>query len=512
MLKQVLPTVKYAIGKPVTMFQEKRMFHRTRSLFKNSLINENDEDENCSPERTEMSLIEPRKNSEEEIDDIVSPRVPKFIPEVLSIPVTRRPLFPGFYKTISIRNSLVANRIAKEFKKGKSYLGIFLSKHERDSDVITDLNEIYSIGVLSQLVNISILENKTATAIVLPQRRIFAKSIKSNNSVTRMVVENYPDEPYSKKSKVLKAISQEIFSVLTDIAKLNPFFKEHILHHNVTGNVFEDPAKLADFVAILTSGESAELQDVLESSDIEDRLRKSLVLLKKELVNAQLQNEIARDIESKMSETQRKFFLNEQHKIIKKELGLESNSKEKAVEEFKRKSETLVFPQNVKDVFEEELSKFSSMESSSPDYNLTKNYLTWITQLPWGIHSEECFDYQVAKKILDEDHFGLDDIKDRILEFIAIGKLKGSIQGKIICFVGPPGTGKTSIGKSIARALNRKYYRFSVGGLTDVAEIKGHRRTYIGAGPGKFMQALKITGNENPLILIDEGIGYLIFS
>ena len=167
----------------------------------------------------------------------------------------------------------------------------------------------------------------------------------------------------------------------------------------------------------------------------------------------------------------------EQLKGIKKELGLESDGKDKMVEKFKEKAATLNMPEAVSKVFDEEISKLQHLEPAASEFNVTRNYLDWLTQIPWGRHSEENFDIPHAVQVLDEDHYGLKDVKDRILEFLAVGKLRGTVEGKILCFVGPPGVGKTSIGKSIARALNRQFYRFSVGGLTDVAEIKGHRRT-----------------------------------
>lgn len=161
-------------------------------------------------------------------------------------------------------------------------------------------------------------------------------------------------------------------------------------------------------------------------------------------------------------------------------------------------------PESVKDIIDEELNKLGFLEPSSSEFSVTRNYLDWLTMIPWGKHSDETLDIDLAVQVLDEDHYGMKDVKDRVLEFIAVGSLRGDVQGKILCFVGPPGVGKTSIAKSIARSLHREYYRFSVGGLHDVAEIKGHRRTYIGAMPGKPIQCLKKTATSNPLVLIDE--------
>ncbi|KAI7255954.1 ATP-dependent protease La [Hortaea werneckii] len=221
-------------------------------------------------------------------------------------------------------------------------------------------------------------------------------------------------------------------------------------------------------------------------------------------MNAQLSSKISKDVESKIQKRQREYWLMEQMKGIRRELGLETDGKDKLVESFKEKANKLAMPEQVKKVFDEEVNKLAHLEPAASEFNVTRNYLDWLTQIPWGQRSAENFGIQNARTVLDEDHHGLKDVKDRILEFIAVGKLRGTVEGKILCMVGPPGVGKTSIGKSIARALNRQYYRFSVGGLTDVAEIKGHRRTYVGALPGRIIQALKKCQTENPLVLIDE--------
>lgn len=315
------------------------------------------------------------------------------------------------------------------------------------------------------------------------------------------------DLPYSKKNPTVRAVTSEIVSVFKDIASLNPLFRDQIASFSMSqaaANVFEEPGKLADFAAAVSAGEPEELQQVLETLSIEERLQKALLVLKKELMNAQLQNKISKEVESKIAKRQREYYLMEQMKGIKKELGIESDGKDKLVEGFKERAEKLAMPDSVKKVFDEEINKLAHLETAASEFNVTRNYLDWLTQIPWGKRSRENYNIVHAKKVLDEDHYGLKDVKDRILEFIAVGKLRGTVEGKILCLAGPPGVGKTSIGKSIARALDREFYRFSVGGLTDVAEIKGHRRTYVGAMPGKVIQALKKVQTENPLILIDE--------
>jgi len=247
------------------------------------------------------------------------------------------------------------------------------------------------------------------------------------------------------------------------------------------------------------------LQSILEEKNPEIRLHKSLSLLHKERQVMKLQVEISKKVEEKMTDAQRKYFLMEQLKSIKKELGMEYDDKDAIIQKYTKKMSSYPnIPKDVKDVFDIEIEKLTTLEKNSGEFNITRSYLDWITSIPWGVEGEDRFDIASARKILDSDHYGMDDVKDIILQFIAIGKLKGTIQGKILCLVGPPGVGKTSIASSIAKALNRKFNRFSVGGLGDVSEIKGHRRTYVGAMPGKLIQCLKKVQTMNPLILIDE--------
>ncbi|CAM9505331.1 unnamed protein product [Chrysoparadoxa australica] len=287
--------------------------------------------------------------------------------------------------------------------------------------------------------------------------------------------------------------------------KLNPLIREHMALFR--GRIdMQDPFRLADFAAAITTANGHEMQMVLEQMNVEERLRMALELLSKERELSKVQAEIQKQVEEKMSSTQRKMLLQAQLQNIKKELGLEKDDREQLLKTYAERlagfEESLV--PEVNQAIKNEMEKLSSLEKNSPEFNVTRSYLDWLTLLPWDTSSTENFDLAEANRILDEDHYGLEDIKERILEFIAVGKLKGSVHGKILCFVGPPGVGKTSIGKSIARALNRKFYRFSVGGLSDVSEIKGHRRTYVGAMPGKLIQCLKLSGTNNPLVLIDE--------
>ncbi|XP_034656482.1 lon protease homolog, mitochondrial isoform X4 [Drosophila subobscura] len=325
-------------------------------------------------------------------------------------------------------------------------------------------------------------------------------------------VENVKQSAFKQTNEV-KALTQEIIKTLRDIITMNPLYRESLhqmLHQNQ--RVVENPVYLCDLGASLSSGDPEELQNILEESDIPKRLQLSLTLLKKELELSKLQAKIGREVEEKVKQQHRKYILHEQLKVIKKELGIEKDDKDAIGEKYKEKLKDKIVPTSIQQVIDEELTKLNFLESHSSEFNVTRNYLDWLTSLPWGITSTENLCLEKAEEILTHDHYGMEDIKKRILEFIAVSSLKGTTQGKILCFHGPPGVGKTSIARSIARALNREYFRFSVGGMTDVAEIKGHRRTYVGAMPGKLIQCLKKTKTENPLVLIDEvdkiGKGY----
>lgn len=502
---------------------------------------------------------------------IQKPSVPEIYPQVMAIPIAKRPLFPGFYKAINVRDPNVAAAIQEAYRRGQPYVGAFLFKDETaDKDTIENREDVHDVGVFAQITSAFPVngETESLTVVLYPHRRIRMSKLippipaseqagpvtidvmepkdqpskeqgspeKSGDVVasfeesstppqSREVqpyeptsflrdyrvsiadVENIMDQKYDVKSPVLRAVTSEIVSVFREVAQLNHLFRDQISTFALTqsaGNVHEDPAKLADFAGAVSTGEVRELQDVLETMNIEERLQKALMVLKKELMNAQLQSKISKDVENKIQKRQREYWLMEQMKGIRRELGIESDGKDKMVEKFREKGSKLAMPEAVKKVFDEELSKLAHLEPAASEFNVTRNYLDWLTQIPWGQQSAENFGIKNAMTVLDEDHHGLKDVKDRILEFIAVGKLRGTVEGKILCLVGPPGVGKTSIGKSIARALNRQYYRFSVGGLTDVAEIKGHRRTYVGALPGRIIQALKKCQTENPLILIDE--------
>uniref|UniRef100_A0A4X2M2X4 Lon protease homolog, mitochondrial n=1 Tax=Vombatus ursinus TaxID=29139 RepID=A0A4X2M2X4_VOMUR len=484
--------------------------------------------------------------------------IPDVFPHLPLIAVTRNPVFPRFIKIIEVKNKKLVELLRRKVRLAQPYAGVFLKRDDNnESDVVENLDEIYHTGTFVQIHEMQDLGDKLRM-IVMGHRRIHINkqldvepeelelenkqktrrktkrakkeaeeeqgakdqvvelviepATSSPDEVLMVEVENVVHEDFQVTEEV-KALTAEIVKTIRDIIALNPLYRESVLQMMQAGQrVVDNPIYLSDMGAALTGAESHELQDVLEETNIPKRLYKALSLLKKEFELSKLQQRLGREVEEKIKQTHRKYLLQEQLKIIKKELGLEKEDKDAIEEKFRERLKELTVPKHVMDVIDEELSKLGLLDNHSSEFNVTRNYLDWLTSIPWGKQSNENLDLVRAKEVLEEDHYGMEDVKKRILEFIAVSQLRGSTQGKILCFYGPPGVGKTSIARSIARALNREYFRFSVGGMTDVAEIKGHRRTYVGAMPGKIIQCLKKTKTENPLILIDEvdkiGRGY----
>lgn len=418
------------------------------------------------------------------------------------MPLNRRPFFPGMAAPIVIEPGSYYEVLKIVAKTDHKCLGLFLTEKEDANIYKIGIKDLHQVGVVARILRIIPMEQGGAQVVLNMEKRVMIeKPIKNKHLIAKV---KYHDDPSVEHlSRELKAYSISIITTIKELLKLNPLFKEELqifLGHSD----FTEPGRLADFAVALTTASREELQDVLETFDIEKRIDKALLLLKKELDISKLQSTINQRIEATISKTQREFFLREQLKAIKKELGMEKDDKTLDVEKFEDRMNKRAIPEEVMKVIREEMDKLSALEIQSAEYGVCRNYVDWLTVVPWGLNSKETHDLKKAEKILEEDHYGLKDIKERILEFIGVGILTGGVKGSIICLVGPPGVGKTSIGKSVARALNRKFYRFSVGGMRDEAEIKGHRRTYIGAMPGKLIQALKYTQTMNPVIMLDE--------
>ncbi len=432
------------------------------------------------------------------------------LPDVIPIiPLIQRPIFPGMMIPIVLSGVDMINSASRIVESDNKIGGVVLIESQQDNKMVGS-QDLYKVGVAIKILRVTPIDDHTLQIMINALNRFTLLEVMRDKPVIEWRVEHYDDNSFEYNTQ-MKAYSMAIISSVKDLIKSNSLFQEE-LKLFLNRFTLENPGKLADFVASMTTADSHELQEVLETFDIRKRVEKVIYLLNKEIELSKLQAKISKQIEQKITKQQKDFFLREQLKEIKKQLGLEKDEKTSEIEKIQERVDKLKLSEEAAKRIDEEMNKIRLLEPNSAEYSVSRNYLDWLTSLPWGIFSEDNYDLKKAKAILDHDHYGLDDIKDRILEFISTGKMKGNISGSIICFIGPPGVGKTSIGKSVAEALNRKFFRFSLGGMRDEAEIKGHRRTYIGAMPGKIIQSLKTVGVANPVIMLDEidkvGISY----
>ena len=419
--------------------------------------------------------------------------------ELPIIPLRPRPSFPGLLIPLALSSPLQIAAVRQAMDRGSQALGLIMVQDLEEKD---SADNLHAVGVAAKVLKIMHSDKDGMHVMVNCLERFTVQEMMSVEKPLMAKV-RYHYAPELSVNPELKAYSMAIISTLKELVQINPLYSEEIKLF-LNRSSLDDPGRLADFAANLTSADGKELQGILETFDVRKRIDRVLVLLKKELEVSRLQTKISSQIEEKISGQQREFFLREQLKAIKKELGLEKEGKTSEIEKFQKRLEKLQINQEAQKVIEDELEKLQLLEPNSPEYTVSRNYLEWLTILPWGVHTRDSYKLARARRILDRDHYGLKDVKERILEFIAVGKMKGDISGSILCLVGPPGVGKTSVGHSIADALNRQFYRFSLGGMRDEAEIKGHRRTYIGAMPGKFIQAMKTAGSANPVLMLDE--------
>ncbi len=428
------------------------------------------------------------------------------LPEKLPIIIIGdRPVFPKMIVPMILEDPRAKRTIVDIAKSSAKYVGIILMRPqaERPANEPLKVEDLYSVGVVAELLRAHQEGPDAPVQVMLSVlERFHVEAILAREPVIMAQV-RYLFESEMTVNEELKAYAVAIISAIRDLTKLNPMFKDELNMFLGRANL-NDPGRLADFASAMTTSSPVELQDILETTSIRQRIEKALLLLKKELDVSRIQVKINQQIEEKVSKQQRDFFLREQLKAIKKELGLAKEGKEAEIEQFRERLKALTLTPEATERIDEEMSKLSLLDPSSPEFNVSRNYLDWLTSLPWGVFTPENYNLKQAEAILNRDHYGLDDVKERILEFLSVGILKGSVSGSILCFVGPPGVGKTSLGRSIAASMGRQFYRFSLGGMRDEAEIKGHRRTYIGAMPGKFIQAMKLCKSLNPLIMLDE--------
>lgn len=418
------------------------------------------------------------------------------------IPVPQRPFFPGQVQPVGMDPDEWAGTIKAVTETSNSVVGLAYVDPSQLNGGDPQPRDFPEIGCVVRLHRPPMMAENPGQFLAQGVRRFRIVRWLSDKPPYRVQVE-YPRSQGDRDSDDVKAYSMAVLQAVKELLPLNPLYSEELRHYIANFNP-NQPSLLADFSAALTTAKGDQLQEILETLPLQSRMQKVLTLLGKEREVAELRGKITEQVNEKVSDQQREFFLREQMKVIQKELGLSKDDRTSDAERFEARLESLILPDAVRERIDDELQKLSVLEPGSPEYGVTRNYLDWATQVPWGLSSEDNLDLKHAATVLDQDHDGLDDVKDRILEFLAVGSFKGEIAGSILLLVGPPGVGKTSIGRSVANALGREFYRFSLGGMRDEAEIKGHRRTYVGAMPGKFVQALKEVKVANPVIMLDE--------
>ncbi len=419
--------------------------------------------------------------------------------KLLLLPIFERPFFPAQVQPLVIDESPWEETFARLAKMDHHLLGLCYAG-EHDEQDKAEPSDFAATGCAVRLHNVVRGNGKIQFIAQGMQRFTIDKWISEKAPFAATV--SYPVDR-TRNTPEIKAYAMALIQAIKELIPLNPLYNEELKNFLNHFNL-NDPSPLADFAAAITTAPGPDLQQILDTVDLQKRMELVLVLLHKELEVARLQAEIRSEVEQKMSKHQREFFLREELKVIQRELGIAKDDKTSDIDEFKERMQARTPPEHVQKRFDEEINKMSILETGSPEYGVTRNYVDWLSAMPWGQYSKDKLSLRTAKTVLNRDHAGLEDIKERILEFLAMGSFRGEIGGSILLFVGPPGVGKTSIGKSIAECLGRKFYRFSVGGMRDEAEIKGHRRTYIGAMPGKLVQALKEVDVSNPVIMLDE--------
>ncbi len=406
-----------------------------------------------------------------------------------------RPIFPGIFTPIMIGNPADV-KVVDEAMAGDGLIGLVMLQNDTESPTIDDL---YKVGTVAKIVKkINLPDGGVNIFISTLKRFRVKKTLNASNPIVAAV--EYLEDEEDDTSEV-KALTRALISEMKQVSENNPLFSEEMRLNMIN---IDHPGKIADFIASILNIDKTEQQRILEILNVRKRMEQVLVFIKKEQELLKIQKKIQKEINEKIEKSQREYFLREELKAIKNELGMTTDAKSSEYQKFRDKLNEIHLDDEVREAVEQELEKFSLMDPNSSEFIVTRNYLDTIVNLPWDKESNNELDMDYARKVLEEDHYGLKDVKDRIMEFLAVRKLRNDTKGSILCLVGPPGVGKTSVGRSIARALGKQFFRFSVGGMRDEAEIKGHRRTYVGAMPGKIIQGLKLVKTKDPVFMIDE--------
>lgn len=435
------------------------------------------------------------------------------LPEtVVIIPIMNSPIFPGMIAPIILSEDKFTPELDQHLLRS-GYVALNLVKQDlknEDGEMIPEeeidlenrdikARDVYKVGVLCKVVKKLKLPDGSVNVLVHGMKRYRAFEFVRETPLIEAKFEVFDD--IIEADEELDAYTRSVINQVKKLSEINPYFNEEMKLAMLNS---PSPGALADLVAFALSLDIPEAQDFLESLVVKKRFGKLLIYLKREKDVADIQKKISDEVNDKVNKYQREYFLREQLKVIRSELGMDEDEKSRDLKRIKDKLETMDMPEQAKKAALEELERLEAIPDSSPEYNVARTYLNWMVDLPWDTSTEDKIDIPAAKKILEKDHYGLEKAKERILEFLAVRKLKPNYDGTILCLAGPPGVGKTSLGKSIAESLGRKFYRFSLGGMRDEAEIKGHRRTYVGAMPGRIIQALKRVEVNNPVIMLDE--------
>ncbi|MFP4644498.1 MAG: endopeptidase La [Spirochaetales bacterium] len=412
------------------------------------------------------------------------------------LPLRGRPVFPGLFVPMMVTEEADL-KVVNESLQNDNYLGLVLTRDEENSEHSAE--DLYEVGTVARIVKKMNLPDGGMNIYVQTLKRFRIKKVLKQSDP--IVVASEQMEDVDTDGDEVKALTRSLIGEMKQVSEDNPMFSEEMRLNMVN---IDEPGKIADFITSMLNVDRAEQQQILETESVRERMEQVLLFIKKEQELMRIQKKIQGQINEKIEKSQREYFLKEQLKAIKEELGMPADSKSSEYQRFKEEIEKLPLPDETRESVEQELEKFNLTEPQSPEFAITRNYLDTVINLPWGEPEPENIDIKEAQKILDEDHYGLEDVKERILEFLAVRNLRKDAKGSIVCLAGPPGVGKTSVGKSIARATGKEFFRFSVGGMRDEAEIKGHRRTYVGAMPGKVIQGLKQVKSKTPVFMIDE--------
>ena len=431
--------------------------------------------------------------SAEDEDNMRNEKVPEILP---ILPLRNTVLFPGVVIPITVGRDKSIHLI-KDYNKGDKTIGVVAQKSDSTEEPTSE--DLYGVGTVAHIIKMLRMPDGNTTIIIQGKKRFKIDKYIQTEPYHKAMVSAMEEALPPKNDKEFQAIVSNLKETSTQIVKISPNIPSDA---SFAINNIESPTFLVNFISSNMNAKTSDKQKMLEVPNLKERSLLVLEYLNKEFQMLELRNQIQNKTKMDLDKQQREYFLNQQIKTIQEELG--GTNFEQEISGYREKAETKNWSDEVKEVFEKQVSKLQRMNPNAAEYGIQTNYVELLLELPWNEITKDNFDLKNAQTILDEDHFGLEKVKERIIEHLAVLKLKNNLKSPIICLYGPPGVGKTSLGKSIAKALNRKYVRMSLGGLKDESEIRGHRKTYIGAMPGRILQNLKKVQSSNPVFILDE--------